>query len=115
MSHRSRVETTILGKRLTPAGAPDVLRLVSRCRMVVPRGSGERSSVPDGTDGLRSFSSWVHDRIGHTGPEAAQPLVDFDDELDARNTRGDREYDTRAVGLAAAFLAETSGSADDAP
>ncbi|KTS13529.1 hypothetical protein [Microbacterium testaceum] len=64
---------------------------------------------------LRSFSSWVHDRIGHTGPDAAQPLVDFDDELDARNTRDDREYDTRAVGLAAAFLAEAGGSADDAP
>lgn len=53
---------------------------------------------------LRAFSSWVHDRIGHTGPDAAQPLVEFDDELDARSARGDDRLHLRAEQLAAAFL-----------
>lgn len=64
---------------------------------------------------LRTFSSWVHDRIGHDGPEAARPLVEVDDRLD------ELEGGSAAVGspfhraverLAVEFLDLTDATAD---
>lgn len=60
---------------------------------------------------LRSFSSWVHDRIGHDGPAAAQPLVEVEDELDARGTGAGERYRQKVVRLATIFLADTEGPA----
>lgn len=64
---------------------------------------------------LRSFSSWVHDRIGHDGPAAAQPLVEVDDELDARGIGACERYRQKVARLAAAFLADTEGPASENP
>jgi hypothetical protein len=62
---------------------------------------------------LRAFSSWVHYRIGHDGPVAAQPLVEVDDELDARSIGAGSRYRQKVARLAATFLADTEGLARD--
>ncbi|PPG06397.1 hypothetical protein C5C59_05200 [Rathayibacter sp. AY1F4] len=67
----------------------------------------------DGDWDPRYFSSWVHDRIGHDGPSAAQPLVDIDDELDARGIGAGERYRQKVVRLAATFLADTEGQASE--
>nr|WP_154921739.1 hypothetical protein [Microbacterium testaceum] len=63
----------------------------------------------DGDWELRALSSWVHDRIGHGGPAAAQPLVEVDDELDVRSNGADSPYRQKVARLAAVFLSDTEG------
>lgn len=71
--------------------------------------------------GLRAFSSWAHNNIGHDGPEVAQPLVEVDDVLDdLYATRGstvtpspragERRFREEVAQLAAAYLASTAHS-----
>ncbi|WP_295786543.1 hypothetical protein [uncultured Microbacterium sp.] len=55
---------------------------------------------------LHVFFSWVHERVGHDGPDAAQPLVEFDDELDARKA-SDLRNGPDAARLVADFLTVT--------
>ncbi|ROP50157.1 MULTISPECIES: hypothetical protein [unclassified Rathayibacter] len=62
---------------------------------------------------LRAFSSWVHDRIGHDGPAAAQLLVEVDDQLGARGIGAGTRYRQKVARLAVAFLADTEGPASE--
>ncbi len=55
---------------------------------------------------LRVFFSWVHERVSHDGPDAAQPLVEFDDELDVRKA-SDLRNRPDAARLVAGFLTAT--------
>ncbi|WP_307450520.1 MULTISPECIES: hypothetical protein [Microbacterium] len=55
----------------------------------------------------------MHDSIGHDGPDAAQPLVEFDDGLDEGSERAGRRYHSEVAKLAADFLDATEGPVMD--
>ena len=69
----------------------------------------------DGAWQIRAFTSWVHHAIGHEGPDAAQPLVEFDDGLDMRSDRAVGRYRPEVARLAESFLDATDGLAMGCP
>lgn len=96
---------------LIEAGARPLDRDGEEIPLLALRVACRRFLAGDGD--VRAFSSWVHHRIGHGGPAAAQPLVEVDDELDKRSIGVGNRYRQKVARLAATFLADTEGQASE--
>lgn len=75
-----------LNAAFAEAGEPPLVEGADEIAILALRSACRRFLA--GETDVRAFSSWVHVKVGHEGPEVAEPLVLLDDDLDVVGPEG---------------------------